>query len=67
MQYRLPYLFVAPEHHYIDKDQTICMYHNMHTGEMVVEYTGEHTLQEYQDSPLTSCRLQLRKTIQVLQ
>ncbi|KAJ6479726.1 hypothetical protein C8R45DRAFT_1054433 [Mycena sanguinolenta] len=27
-----PYLFVAPERHYIDKDRTICMYHNMHTG-----------------------------------
>ncbi|KAJ7722680.1 hypothetical protein B0H16DRAFT_1666226 [Mycena metata] len=27
-----PYLFVAPERHYIDKDKTICMYHNMHTG-----------------------------------
>ncbi|KAF7372072.1 hypothetical protein MVEN_00065500 [Mycena venus] len=27
-----PYLFVAPERHYIDKDQTIRMYHNMHTG-----------------------------------
>ncbi|KAJ7705815.1 hypothetical protein B0H16DRAFT_1346020 [Mycena metata] len=28
-----PYLFVAPERHYIDKDKTIRMYHNMHTGE----------------------------------
>lgn len=27
-----PYLFVAPERHYIDKDKTIRMYHNMHTG-----------------------------------
>ncbi|KAK7041206.1 hypothetical protein R3P38DRAFT_3309998 [Favolaschia claudopus] len=27
-----PYLFVAPERHYIDKDKTIHMYHNMHTG-----------------------------------
>ncbi|KAJ7133963.1 hypothetical protein C8R43DRAFT_1132985 [Mycena crocata] len=27
-----PYLFVAPEKHYIDKDKTIRMYHNMHTG-----------------------------------
>ncbi|KAJ7709363.1 hypothetical protein B0H16DRAFT_1679153 [Mycena metata] len=27
-----PYLFVAPERHYIDKDRTIRMYHNMHTG-----------------------------------
>ncbi|KAJ6567632.1 hypothetical protein DFH09DRAFT_1081075 [Mycena vulgaris] len=27
-----PYLFVAPERHYIDKDKTIWMYHNMHTG-----------------------------------
>ncbi|KAJ7812442.1 hypothetical protein B0H14DRAFT_3752478 [Mycena olivaceomarginata] len=27
-----PYLFVAPERHYIDKDKTVRMYHNMHTG-----------------------------------
>ncbi|KAJ7737437.1 hypothetical protein DFH07DRAFT_752997 [Mycena maculata] len=27
-----PYLFVAPERHYINKDKTIRMYHNMHTG-----------------------------------
>ncbi|KAF7342815.1 hypothetical protein MSAN_01997400 [Mycena sanguinolenta] len=27
-----PYLFVVPEKHYIDKDKTIRMYHNMHTG-----------------------------------
>ncbi|KAJ6559035.1 hypothetical protein B0H10DRAFT_1846098 [Mycena sp. CBHHK59/15] len=27
-----PYLFVAPERHYIDKDKTIRMYHNMHTS-----------------------------------
>ncbi|KAJ7918864.1 hypothetical protein B0H13DRAFT_2433854 [Mycena leptocephala] len=27
-----PYLFVVPERHYIDKDKTIRMYHNMHTG-----------------------------------
>ncbi|KAJ7860201.1 hypothetical protein B0H14DRAFT_3084861 [Mycena olivaceomarginata] len=27
-----PYLFVAPERHYIDKDKTIRRYHNMHTG-----------------------------------
>ncbi|KAJ6533574.1 hypothetical protein B0H19DRAFT_964937 [Mycena capillaripes] len=27
-----PYLFVAPERHYADKDQTIRLYHNMHTG-----------------------------------
>ncbi|KAK7025769.1 hypothetical protein R3P38DRAFT_3531625 [Favolaschia claudopus] len=27
-----PYLFVAPERHYLDKDKTIRMYHNMHTG-----------------------------------
>ncbi|KAJ7823158.1 hypothetical protein B0H14DRAFT_2370305 [Mycena olivaceomarginata] len=27
-----PYLFVVPEHHYADKDQTIRLYHNMHTG-----------------------------------
>ncbi|KAJ7846002.1 hypothetical protein B0H13DRAFT_2238970 [Mycena leptocephala] len=27
-----PYLFVAPEKHYIDKDKKIRMYHNMHTG-----------------------------------
>ncbi|KAJ6450612.1 hypothetical protein C8R45DRAFT_1057188 [Mycena sanguinolenta] len=27
-----PYLFVAPEQHYMDKDKTIRMYHNMHTG-----------------------------------
>ncbi|KAJ7862972.1 hypothetical protein B0H13DRAFT_1899820 [Mycena leptocephala] len=27
-----PYLFVAPEKHYIDKNKTIRMYHNMHTG-----------------------------------
>ncbi|KAJ7703809.1 hypothetical protein B0H14DRAFT_3099824 [Mycena olivaceomarginata] len=27
-----PYLFVAPERHYIDKDKTIRMYYNMHTG-----------------------------------
>ncbi|KAJ7021153.1 hypothetical protein C8F04DRAFT_1195762 [Mycena alexandri] len=27
-----PYLFVAPERHYIDKEKTIRMYHNMHTG-----------------------------------
>jgi hypothetical protein len=25
-----PYLFVVPERHYIDKDKTIRMYHNMH-------------------------------------
>ncbi|KAF7337296.1 hypothetical protein MSAN_02282200 [Mycena sanguinolenta] len=27
-----PYLFVVPERHYADKDQTIRLYHNMHTG-----------------------------------
>ncbi|KAJ7826125.1 hypothetical protein B0H14DRAFT_3725210 [Mycena olivaceomarginata] len=27
-----PYLFVVPERHYIDKEKTIRMYHNMHTG-----------------------------------
>ncbi|KAJ6492474.1 hypothetical protein C8R47DRAFT_430764 [Mycena vitilis] len=27
-----PYLFVVPERHYIDKDKTVRMYHNMHTG-----------------------------------
>ncbi|KAJ6553786.1 hypothetical protein DFH09DRAFT_924695 [Mycena vulgaris] len=27
-----PYLFVAPERHYADKDQTIRLYHNMHTA-----------------------------------
>ncbi|KAJ7738675.1 hypothetical protein DFH07DRAFT_870477 [Mycena maculata] len=27
-----PYLFVAPERHYMDKDKSIHMYHNMHTG-----------------------------------
>ncbi|KAJ6562917.1 hypothetical protein B0H10DRAFT_2239780 [Mycena sp. CBHHK59/15] len=27
-----PYLFVAPERHYIDKDKTVRMYHNMPTG-----------------------------------
>ncbi|KAJ7756682.1 hypothetical protein B0H16DRAFT_1662562 [Mycena metata] len=27
-----PYLFVAPERHYIDKNRTVRMYHNMHTG-----------------------------------
>ncbi|KAJ7501623.1 hypothetical protein B0H11DRAFT_1908057 [Mycena galericulata] len=27
-----PYLFVAPEKHYIDNGKTIRMYHNMHTG-----------------------------------
>ncbi|KAF7340673.1 hypothetical protein MSAN_02095300 [Mycena sanguinolenta] len=27
-----PYLFVVPEKHYIDKEKTIRMYHNMHTG-----------------------------------
>jgi hypothetical protein len=27
-----PYLFVVPEQHYIDKEKTIRMYHNMHTG-----------------------------------
>ncbi|KAJ6526345.1 hypothetical protein B0H19DRAFT_1084449 [Mycena capillaripes] len=27
-----PYLFVVPERHYADKNRTICLYHNMHTG-----------------------------------
>ncbi|KAJ7846962.1 hypothetical protein B0H14DRAFT_3454023 [Mycena olivaceomarginata] len=27
-----PYLFVVPERHYADKDQTVRLYHNMHTG-----------------------------------
>ncbi|KAJ6572973.1 hypothetical protein B0H10DRAFT_2237312 [Mycena sp. CBHHK59/15] len=27
-----PYLFVVPERHYADKDQTIRLYHNMHTA-----------------------------------
>ncbi|KAJ7643458.1 hypothetical protein DFH06DRAFT_999028 [Mycena polygramma] len=27
-----PYLFVAPERHYMDKNKTVRMYHNMHTG-----------------------------------
>jgi hypothetical protein len=27
-----PYLLVVPERHYADKDQTIRLYHNMHTG-----------------------------------
>ncbi|KAJ7468883.1 hypothetical protein B0H11DRAFT_2159425 [Mycena galericulata] len=27
-----PYLFVAPERHYADEDQTIRLYHNMHTA-----------------------------------
>ncbi|KAJ7789248.1 hypothetical protein B0H14DRAFT_2945102 [Mycena olivaceomarginata] len=27
-----PYLFVVPERHYADEDQTIRLYHNMHTG-----------------------------------
>ncbi|KAF7343824.1 hypothetical protein MSAN_01963600 [Mycena sanguinolenta] len=27
-----PYLFVVPERHYADKDKTIRLYHNMHTG-----------------------------------
>ncbi|KAF7347075.1 hypothetical protein MVEN_01461500 [Mycena venus] len=27
-----PYLLVVPERHYIDKEKTVRMYHNMHTG-----------------------------------
>ncbi|KAJ7118222.1 hypothetical protein C8R44DRAFT_923423 [Mycena epipterygia] len=27
-----PYLFVVPERHYVDKDKTIRLYHNMHTA-----------------------------------
>jgi hypothetical protein len=27
-----PYLFVVPERHYADKDQTIRLYHNMHAA-----------------------------------
>ncbi|KAF7324034.1 hypothetical protein MKEN_00625500 [Mycena kentingensis (nom. inval.)] len=27
-----PHLFVLPERHYIDKDKTVRMYHDMHTG-----------------------------------
>lgn len=27
-----PHLIVAPERHYLDADQTIRMYHDMHTG-----------------------------------
>ncbi|KAJ7601791.1 hypothetical protein DFH06DRAFT_1401017 [Mycena polygramma] len=27
-----PYLFVVPERHYADKDQTVRLYHNMHTA-----------------------------------
>lgn len=26
------YLVVAAEHHYADADQTVCLYHDLHTG-----------------------------------
>ncbi|KAJ6616995.1 hypothetical protein B0H10DRAFT_2164530 [Mycena sp. CBHHK59/15] len=35
-----PYLFVAPEKHYIDKDKTIRMYHNMHTEAVERDHPG---------------------------